>query len=256
MFVSSLVSIVPFGPVRKKVLHDEEHGSAGSTLSLSRAADDKLFKAAKEKIIKAAAVRQEDKAQKGKLVLGSIKRKRKKEKPSSSQSSSGSEEDDPVPPTKRRRGRPSKNSTKETTDGAAGEKLKESDEKELDGDDSENWAEFLTGQQAALYQVENKVDLHSVLSEGEMVVIAGHPECGDTQPFYVGVVVEPRTTLDDTDQKSRRIFTLQFYNNFKQDLYNDLRNVPTCLVRPRVSPPPKGRLRATQTWLCTPGVLG
>jgi hypothetical protein len=210
---------VPFGPVRKKVLHDEEHGSAGSTLSLSRAADDKLFKAAKEKIIKAAAVRREDKAQKGKLVLGSIKRKRKKEKPSSSQSSSGSEEDDPVPPTKRRRGRPSKKSTKETTDGAAGEKLKESDEKELDGDDSEDWAEFFTGQQAALYQVENKVDLHNVLSEGEMVVIAGHPECGDTQPFYVGVVVEPRTTLDDTDQKSRRIFTLQFYNNFKQDLY-------------------------------------
>ena len=52
-----------------------------------------------------------------------------------------------------------------------------------------------------------------------MVVVVGHPECGDTQAFYVGAVVEPHTTPTANSSDSDQLFTFQFYNDFKQNLY-------------------------------------
>lgn len=215
---------VPFGPVRKKVLLEakKESTCAGSPSSFSRPADEKRFIAAKEMIAAAAAARRRNKAEKGKLVSKETERgKRKRKKDVQPSSPSG-------PIAKRPRGRP----RNEDSDMAVATEAEESpgpdeSDEELAGDNidedsdesEEDWTVFLKDQQVADYQREKKVDLTSPLVKGEMVVVVGHPECGDTQAFYVGAVVEPHTTPTADSSDSDKLFTLQFYNNFKQNPY-------------------------------------
>ena len=248
---------VPFGPVREKVFLEakKESTCAGSPSSFSRPADEKRFIKAKEMIAAAAAVRRRDKAEKGVLVSGeSVRGKRKREKAVQPSSPSS-------PIAKRRRGRPRNNSmaTNEESDMKIATKESpapdEPDEEltgdniDEDSDDSEeDWTVFLTDQQVADYQRKKKVDLTSLLVKGEMVVVVGRPECGDTQAFYVGAVLEPHTITTDSSN-SDQLFTLQFYNNFKQDLYGAYQ---PAWLDPNCHPPKEDHGRPKTG----PGVLG
>ena len=205
---------VPFGPVREKVLAREKKGSAGTPESLARAVNEVAYQQALERIEKAAEERRaakrdkEKKKKKKKKLTRSRKRKRKH--------SQGSITEQERP---KKRGRPRKGTSEaevEEVVQASASSTSEDSSSEQDSDayeGDEQWKEFLTDKQVARYQEDQNVDLDKTFMKGEMVVIAGHPECGDQLPFYVGAVV---------DEKSGAVpgrFTMHFYNNPKQDPY-------------------------------------
>ena len=172
----------------------------GSPESLIKPVDDKAFQKAKQAIESAAADRRRDKVQAGKLVTKKTK-KRKKNIQS-------------APAPKRPRGRPQadRQSRGEKSEEVSEANSEEDDEEDYDAYEGEpGWVEFVTDKQVSRYQRENKTNLEQPLTQGELIVVAGHPELGDPQSFYVGAIITP-------PQGGTR-FTLHFYNNPQQDLY-------------------------------------
>jgi len=213
---------VPFGPVREKVLANEKKGSAGNPESLARAVDEPAYQKAVQRIKEAAEGRRAAKREKGE------KKKKKKQPPAarlnrkrkSSHSKVASAEQRP-----KKRGRPRKGASgaeveevvQASASSTSGDEFEDlSSEQDSDAyEHEEQWKEFLTDKQVARYQKDQKVDLDKTFMKGELVVITGHPECGDQLPFYVGAVVDEKSGASAVPGR----FTVHFYNNPKQDPY-------------------------------------
>lgn len=182
---------VPFGPVCEKVLANEK-GSAGNpeSLDLARAVDEPAYQKAVQRIKEAAEGRRAAKREKGE------KKKKKKQPPAarlnrkrkSSHSKVASTEQRP-----KKRGRPRKGASgaeveevvQASASSTSGDEFEDlSSEQDSDAyEHEEQWKEFLTDKQVARYQKDQKVDLDKTFMKGELVVITGHPECGDPTPL-------------------------------------------------------------------------